>query len=131
MRGSSATGKLGGINPLKKPKKPLCLMPAPSMTTNEIAARDAVTLMLPVAVCPKGIKPKRLQNRIKENTVIKNGMYFGASRVPKLGTATSSRMNTAMASMALAKPEGTNPRRFVERIKETMSSREAIHIMTK
>ena len=120
-----------GSSPLKKPNKPLCLIPAPSIIANEMPASVAVTLILPVGVCPKGINPNRLQNRIKKKTVIKNGMYFGESRSPRLGRATSSRINMAMASIALAKPEGMSPRRFVEIVRVRMSNREATHIMTR
>ena len=114
IRGNNATGKPPGIKPLKNPNKPLCLMPPLSIITKEMHARVAVTLILPVAVCPKGINPSKLQKRIKKNTVIKNGMYLGASLSPRLGVAISSRIKTARASIALANPLGTRPRLFVD-----------------
>ena len=65
-------GTPGGFN--KCPQK--CLLALISKTINEIKAKQAVTVMLPVKLAPPGNKPNILLIQIKKNKVNNNGIYF-------------------------------------------------------
>ncbi len=57
-----------------------------------------MTLMLPVAEAQPGIMPSKLLNRTKKKTVQRYGKKRSAPWPPIAGRATSSRMNSSIAS---------------------------------
>jgi hypothetical protein len=78
------------------------------MTINAIRASAAVTAILLVAVAPQGSSPRRFIARIKKKTVSRKGAY-PSPWGPTLGSTTSWRTQSAMASMAPANPFGGRP----------------------
>ena len=80
------------------------------MTASVIRASAPVTPKAPVGEPPQGTSPHRLRNRMKKNSVQRNGRKRSASWLPIAGRATSSRMNrTITSNMFHNRPRGGRP----------------------